>query len=331
MTRVSTALFALLVLLACGALVPVTAAPQTFREVVATRPSPKLDDLADRSAPERVGDVASESFWDLLKLRDNPDPAAVPALVKVLASNAGSRRIHEFAATQALFQIGNDATTAALDKHLLRPDYPVDLAVGYTSHWGMADPGRTRFLDRSLVRSVGEGVAVSAEPEWRERDGRRALVVTVTLTNTSAKPLALLSDPEVGTRFFLRGPDGHFVPASVFGIECFIRPRYLRLEAGATDRRELTLEWSRDPKDLDRFGPDRPAAALTRGVYGFGLAERGKYKLCAMVAQPPVPPDRLAAARAAAKDDGPPADLWVGRALSEPAEIDVAVPAAGNR
>ena len=60
------------------------AEPQTYRQILTTRPAPRVDDLAERATPNRDGDVAMESFWDLLKLRDAPNPAAAPALVKIV-------------------------------------------------------------------------------------------------------------------------------------------------------------------------------------------------------------------------------------------------------
>ena len=68
---------------------------RTFRQVLTTRPAPRLDDLAERAAPERQGDVASESFWDLLKLRDNPRRR--PALQRSSTPTPAPNRIHRFA------------------------------------------------------------------------------------------------------------------------------------------------------------------------------------------------------------------------------------------
>ena len=84
---------------------------------------------------------------------------------------------------------------------MLRPDYPADLALMYANAWEMAEPGRSRLFEKYLLKSVGDkGLVVAAVPVWQQKDGRRVLAVTVTLTNKSEKPLALLSTRTLGAR-----------------------------------------------------------------------------------------------------------------------------------
>jgi hypothetical protein len=315
---------------------PPAAEARTFRQILTTRPAPRLDDLAERCAPDRQGEVASESFWDLLKLRDKPDPAAVPALAKILESHAGSNRIHRFAAAQALLSIGTDEALKAMERDVLRPDYPVDLAVMYTGGWEMAEPGRSRLFERYLLRSVGDkALGVRAVPLWQEREARRVLAVTVTLTNRSEKPLALLLDPHaVGRRLFLRSPDGTVATAGLAPPSVPLPPRWVRLAPGASERFDVALELTQDPEKLRRFAPNQPAAVLSEGGAGaeFGLSGFGRYRVYAMVAQPPVTDELLKTLRAWAKDVGDPKELWTGRAVSEPAQVEIreADPGAGR-
>src|SRR5687767_13565781 len=81
---------------------------ETYREIIDERQAPQIEGLAERASPEQEGKTATEAFWDLLKLRDFPQAAAVPELVKILEAHDKSNRIHRFAAAQALFTAGGD-------------------------------------------------------------------------------------------------------------------------------------------------------------------------------------------------------------------------------
>src|SRR5579871_5241931 len=118
--------FFILAVLACSGLVTVASLPaeipaekQTYQEILAARAVPDLDQLVERCSPDLRGPDATESFWDLLKLREIADPKAVPVLEKVLAENLPTTRIHGFAAAQALFCIGTPEAHKILKQHLL--------------------------------------------------------------------------------------------------------------------------------------------------------------------------------------------------------------------
>jgi len=293
--------------------------PQTFREILSTRPAARLDDLADRSAPDKSGDVASGSFLDLLQIRDHPTPHAVGPLIKVLESNVGGNRIHGFAAAQALSTARAPEAAAALDKHLLKPDYPVDLALMYTSGWEMPEPARTAFLDRYLLRSVGGGPAVRTTAAWELREGRRTLVVAVTLTNNGDKPIALMVDASNGAgRLHFRGPDGRVAP-SEFGFPCLPHPRWVRLAPGASEQIEASaLTLTPDREQVGRFRSVAPAPKAVLSLGGgaaVAVPQFGRYKVTALVWQKPIP--------GGAWGGFDPRELWVGRAASEPAEVEI--------
>ena len=94
--------------------------------------------------------------------------AAVPELVRILASHEGSNRIHGFAAAQALFTANSDEARRALDARLLSPEYPVDLATMYLSHWQMAEPARSRFIEAYLLRNLSKDLDVTVEARWAD-------------------------------------------------------------------------------------------------------------------------------------------------------------------
>ena len=114
--------------------------PKTYTAILATRPAPDVATLARRSSPKVAGEQAQESFWDLLKLRNVPDPKAVPALEQVLRENLPTTRIHGYAAAEALFCTGTPEALAALDRAIAGPNYRTDLAIMYAFHWEMPPP-----------------------------------------------------------------------------------------------------------------------------------------------------------------------------------------------
>jgi hypothetical protein len=211
----------------------------------------------------------------------------------------------------------------------------VDLAVMYASGWEMAEPGRSRLLERYVLRNVGDkGLAVAAVPLWQDRDRGRVMAVTVTMTNRSDKPLALLLDAHgMGRRLYFQSPDGAFAAAALAPPSVPLPPRWVRLAPGATERFEVALSLTQDPEKLARFAPNRPAAVLSEGGGGgeFGLGGFGRYRAYAMVAQAPVTGERLKTLRAWAKDVGDPKELWTGRAVSEPTQVEIQPADAAGR
>jgi len=68
-----------------------------FGKLIVSRPVPDLEDLAERSAPDRRGEDATEAFYDILKLRDIGAAKGVPVLEEIIATHTNSTRIHGYA------------------------------------------------------------------------------------------------------------------------------------------------------------------------------------------------------------------------------------------
>ena len=313
------------------------AAPETFREIIAKRPAPKLDGLAERSSPHQKGDVATESFWDLLKLRDQPTRAAVPELTKILSAHAGSTRIHRFAAAQALFTAGGDEAARILEKHLLAPEYPAHMAITYSSHWQMGELERSRFVETYLLRDLADDLDVDVRARWSEAgtkkradDGNssgRQLHVTVTYTNTTGRPLAVLVDHQYQAKsLHFRGPSGAFAVQSQLVVYGPDPARFVRLKAGASTSFDVVLELKDDPKSLAtaRRNASEPAkiqAFLASTDTGFALSEFGTYKLSAMIVRTPLADEQKKSLR---QREGIEADeVWMGRAVSKAIDVDL--------
>jgi hypothetical protein len=325
--------------------------PQTYRQIVAKRATPKLEDLAQRSSPEQTGQIATESFWDLLKLRDEPAAAAVPELVRVLAANDGTNRIHAFAAAQALFAADTDEARRALDAHLLVPEYRVDLAAMYASHWQMAEPLRSRFIDAYILRNLSKDLEITVEAVWRKMDATSGsvgndsnrsqaepaqnLVVNVKLANRSKRTLAInAGQPYQAMSLFFRNPSGAYWRPMQLVVYQPPPPHWLRLQPGDSTSYVVTLELKTDAESLakaKRLYTDNgnAAALLTTSDVGAAVPEFGKYKLSAMIAAPPLVEEQQKSLREREGID--PSEVWTGRAVSAPLEIELRSPSQQDK
>jgi hypothetical protein len=301
--------------------------PETYQQILAKRPPPKLDTLVERSAPGQTGEAASESFLDLLKLREAPLPDAAPHLAKILAAHAGSTRIHGFAAAQALYAAETDEARALLENHLLNPEYPADEAVAYTTHWEMREPQRSQFIATYLLRNLSKDLAVSVRPRW-DADAEKRLFVKVELENASMRPLGVLLHPHYQAMVLhFRSPSGMIAHKRKLVVYQPERPSCLLLKPGESTSFEAALELKNDPESLRKIKRLAPTTAkiealLTSGDVGFALNELGEYKLYAMFAQAPMSDAQLKFLRDTEEIEAK--DVWTGRAVSEP--VDVKLP-----
>jgi hypothetical protein len=298
--------------------------PETYQQILAKRPPPELDALSERSAPDQQGETASESFLDLLKLREAPLRAAVPQLAEILAAHADSTRIHGFAAAQALYTADTDEARRVLEKHLLKPEYRADLAVMYASHWEMREPQRSRFIATYLLRDLSEDLAVSVHPRWGA-DGQKTLFARVELGNASKRPLAILLHPHFqAMALYVRSPSGIFVEKQKLIVYRPERPLWHLLKPGESTSFEVVLELKDDPESLEKFTRLNPKAAKTEALLtsldvGFALGETGEFTLHAMIVQTPLSDEQLKFVR---DTEGIETEtIWTGRAVSEPVKV----------
>jgi hypothetical protein len=314
------------------------AVAETFRQIIAKRPAPVLEGFADRASPEQKGAMATESFWDLLKLREEPAAAAVPELGEILAAHEGSTRIHRFAAAQALFAAGTEDAKRTLEKYLLAPEYPADMAIGYSSHWQMAEPERSRFIETYLLRDLSRDLAVRVETRWSDAGANNAgagknvmqekkLLVTVKLINESDRVLAIPGDQHYRTRCLqFRGPSGTFAPQMQMGVHGPIASRWQRLKPGQSMSFDVALQMKVDTTSLAtaRRNATDPAtihALLSSTDTGFVLSEFGTYKLSAMIVRTPLAEEQKKSLRE--RDGIEAGEVWMGRAVSKPVDVEL--------
>jgi hypothetical protein len=306
---------------------------ETYREIIAQRQAPQIEGLAERASPEQKAETATEAYWDLLKLRDYPDAAAVPELIKILAAHENSTRIHRFAAAQALFTAHDDAAQRALEKHLLVPEFPAGMAIMYSSHWQMPEPQRSRFIETYLLKNLADDLAVSLDARWsndgpegRTRKPETArLVVTVTLTNQSERALAV-SVPEVCKAMTLqfRAPSGRFAPQAQTVVYRLGPPHAKRLQPGGSTSYDAQFELHEGAEALamtKRLSTEGIKAVLKTSDVEVALSEFCQYQVSAMFEQPPL--DKELQKRLAERDAIEPGILWIGRAVSKPVEVEL--------
>ena len=306
-----------------GTAVPAAKTPsdgptRTMAEVLATWPAPKLAGLVERSRPDVRGADAENSFWDILKLRDIGDRVAVPVLAEILAINAGSGRTHGYAAAQALFCIGGDQAFAALDKHLFQiGEYNEQLATMYAFHWDMPEPKRGQFVERYLLKSIGNDIEVALEAK-PEEGGKIQFGLTV--RNVSDKPLDVLVP--VIDKLYLRAADGRFLPWHEMRIKAD-RPieKWVLLKPGETQTVTASAI-SMKADEIRKANPRLPKEArevLRLGNVEYYISELGKCQAQFVLEQRPLAREQ----KEKLKLENP----WSGRAVSKPITIDLVEPA----
>ena len=295
---------------------------RTFAELLANRPAPKLEGLAERSRPELRGDDVSEAFYDILKLRETGDQTAVPVLAEILAMNASTTRTHGYAAAQALFCIGGDEALATLDKHLSQmSDRNAERVTTYAFGWDMPEPKRSQFIERYLLNEIGEGLEISLDAK---PDDAGTIRLSLNIKNVSTKPVDLLT-PRID-RLYLRSANGQFLRPRDTGLrEDVLMPKWIVLAPGATQT--VTSSAVLKPADeLRKENPQLPKevkAVLRMKFVEYYIDELGEYQAVFVLEQPPMTPE----AREKLKLENP----WSGRAVSKPVAIRIPEHAAQPR
>ncbi|MFM9960868.1 MAG: hypothetical protein ACKV2Q_06545 [Planctomycetaceae bacterium] len=299
---------------------PTSQKPQTFQETLAARPAPDLTTLVRRSSPTTRGDDASESFLDLLKLRETPNASAVPLLEKILVENRPTTRIHGFAAAQALFAIG----TPEAHQILARNDLSTRLAVDYTSHWEMREPLRSRYIERHLLNNVAKDLVVELEqtPAIPQSGGR--LNLDIIFRNVSDTAFFIHNHDFPGDMLHLRDATGQFMPRIHGRTMCKEQSKNIELKPGQTHRLHVTIDVA--ATDTQKRQP-RTTGTLTADVresgHYFSVNAPGKFEVLALFEAVPLTDEQ----RTFLKVDQN-WKWWTGRAVSKPLSIQIALPAS---
>jgi len=285
--------------------------PITYQEILAGRPAPELTRLAEWAAPSAKGTNATESFWDILKLRETGDKGAIPVLEKIFLENLGTTRIHEFAAAQALFCIDPTGTSDLLSRHLLTDRYPAGLAFKYTAHWEMREPQRSRFIERYLLQSVSTNLLLELTAQVATNLGRVDFVLT--LRNSSEGALQV-QDPAqyVGKHLFLRNAQGRFARSGETFYYKPLRPTWIELGRGEVHRIQIRafVKWAADTTVARHLVSPGAAVVLMTDDCLFDIGQPGPFEVVAMF-----------------EGHGTGKDQWSGRTVSRPVVVNLSEPA----
>lgn len=276
-------------------------------QLITNRPAPDLERLAERSAPDRRGDDATEAFHDILKLRDVGDAAAVPVLEKILAAHAGSTRIHGFAAAQALFCIGTPEAHAILSKHLLSSRYMATLGIDYAFQWEMDDAKRDRFIEQYHLKNLSDDLTLELSSDTHQDTDTMQIKFSLTCRNKSDKSFRI-KDTIVfcGRMLYFRSDDGRFIQPVVDESWRYDLPpdEWLELTPGASHRFDIPVEVTHG----------EVLKARTYDVI-YGLGASGRFTVVAMIEILPLSKSQ----REYLTFDNP----WIGRAVSKPLDIEI--------
>lgn len=296
---------------------------QTFQEMIAARPVPDLTKLVERSSPDNRTPDAMESFLDLLKLREKPDPKASSVLEQVLIENGTSTRIHRFAAAQALFAIGTPKAHEVLKRYLLVEDAHAELAIGYTAYWQMKEPLRSQFIDLYLLSDVPNGLSAELKQVPAANFSGTRFNLVVILKNESKQGIQFL-DPQdfPGRLLHLRDAEGQFVPGDSLRTNCKPKNDLISLQPGQSHVVEMTVEILDGKSPASRYR--NPGASLTVQVVQSGHCfeiNPARFEFVAMFEVSPIEDE----ARRPLKLDET-SKWWSARTISKPLKVKLAIP-----
>jgi len=296
----------------------------TFRETLRDWPAPDLAQLRQRCAPNVKWPESSDSFSDILKLRDCGDERAVPMLQDVLAENFTNGRIHGFAAAQALFCIGSPEANRALACQPWTNWFQVDWAINYTTHWEMPEPQRSRFIQQYFLRSISTNLVLEVQDISSARKSRDLREFELKFRNTSQAPFALLL-PEIAPDMllYIRDAQGRILPRILHPPDsAMYPPRCVKLEPGGSHdlRARLFLEVAETIRDRGELGAGKVLVVVDGAAVRFDIETLTGLEIVAMFEQPPL----NQATRSYHKIlDGQ--EAWSGRVVSAPAKASFAL------
>jgi hypothetical protein len=285
---------------------PKESSPQSltdFGKLIVSRPAPDLEHLAERSAPGRRGEDATEAFFDILKLRDIGDARGVPVLETIIAAHANSTRIHGYAAAQALFCIDRPEAHKVLSKYLLSSSYRAKLGINYTFHWEMDKSKRNSFIERYHLKNLSKDLSLKLNAETHPDKGGQRIDFTLTIRNTSDKPFRIIDRKAyLGELLYFRDESGHFARTFETVDYDMSMPTWLELAPEGYHKFSITVYVSGDD-ELKYYTND----------VAYDISKIGRFEIYAMLEAPPL----TKAQRETLEFDNP----WVGRAVSKPTEI----------
>ena len=297
-----------------------------YTKLLAKRPDPNLDTLAQRSLPEDANEIALDSFYDILKLREVGQSDAVPVLEKILDNDPNLSRIHGYAALQALFCIGTPEAHQILSKYILTDKFNAGAGIDNTFRWEMNPSKGDDFIERYHLKSLSKDMAIKLKVKTNQDKNLQEIDFKITLTNISQNSYQIHDmDSNLGNLLYLRLESGHFIKrlSPVQQLPPFggpPRPNWIELAPGKSHVFDIAINVR--PKGQEKLvyrnrTDDSSTIILETDDMSWGLEKTGKYQVYAMLEQQKLDEGYKSWAGA----DKP----WIGRVVSEPVLVDMKI------
>lgn len=291
-----------------------------FVKLLAGRPVPDLERLAERSTPSYTGGDATEAFYDILKLRDVGGPKALPVLERIMTENLYSTRIHGYAAAQTLFCISTPEAHKILSKYLLTSQHFAGLGINYTFHWQMSESKRNDFIEKYYLKNISEDLTVKLNVKTHKDKKELRLDFMVILCNTSNKPFRI-EDKQVylGDMLYFQSESGRFARSFKPVSYNMPMPKWIELSPGASHQYNVSVYARRvGQQKLPYWGKSKNATLLLETFdMVYDILEGGRFRVFAMIEAQPPSKEQLGNLGFD--------NLWSGRAVSTPIIVDILI------
>jgi len=265
---------------------------------------------------QALGDQLKD-FDDFLQLRSYADEAAVPTLRLILEKYIGTGSIYKYAAAQILFFIGTESSHQVLNKFLFMDNYDIRQSLRYIFHWDMKQPQRDCFIEQYHVQTKASKLQIALAVTKKDS---RAYKFSITLTNTSSKPLRLTPhDVYLGDMLIFQDAVGHFCSSDItahYGLPPPTAKSYPELLPNGRWKYEIEGEVKRGDGGSKRAcDPARGSMVFSSNDYMHCLSKPGRYRVYTIYQITP-------GFEASAKSLGV-FGIWHGRLASKPIEVEI--------
>lgn len=263
--------------------------------------------------------LTTESFNEILRLRDTGNAKAIPVLEKILSDNIDSTIIHGFAAAQALFYIDTAESHKILSRYLLTEQYHAELGFQYTFGWDMDKTKRNKFIDMYHLRNLSDTLAIHLEAKEHMNKARRYIDFNITLQNISPKTLRI-RDKNIypGFMLYFRSKSGMYTRSFRTRDYEAPSPTWLELKPGQIKQYDITVFIRSIEGKLKPYhwgiSENAKIWAQTKDIV-YDILNEGEFEVYAMYQEKPLSAHQIE--RSGVKDS------WSGRAVSKPVNIKI--------
>lgn len=286
-----------------------------FREIALNREAPDLSTLVKRATNDTRDKIVMDSFYDLLYLRERPNPSALPELIDVFNHY---RDIHghimKYAAAQAIYTSRTPGSGPFLMNNLISPYYSAIHGINYAFHHNMQKKERDRFIELYHLVNISNDLQVKTEIKGSASEG---YLFKMHFKNSGEKNIEL-NKAFIRAGFYFKNDTGYSIthprPFKYMKFKRAIKKNFI-LKPGEVYIAEFPAKIQDKSvyRKTSYMIPEYSNMVLEIGAYYFPLKKGEKYKVYAMF--------ELMKSDFARHPDQRFKDIWTGRAVSEPVEF----------